>query len=56
MGVFKYQSPERALFGFGSVQGIQDEMQAFVQILGNEEKAYQWLMEGEMEIRKKFCR
>lgn len=37
-------------------QGIQDEMQAFVQILGNEEKAYQWLMEGEMEIRKKFCR
>ena len=38
------------------VQGIQDEMQAFVQILGNEEKAYQWLMEGEMEIRKKFCR
>ena len=32
------------------------EMQAFVQILGNEEKAYQWLMEGEMEIRKKFCR
>lgn len=27
-------------------QGIQDEMQAFVQILGNEEKAYQWLMEG----------
>ena len=37
-------------------QGIQDEMQAFVQILGNEEKAYQWLIEGEMEIRKKFCR
>ena len=37
-------------------QGIQDEMQAFVQILGNEEKAYQWLMEGEMEIQKKFCR
>lgn len=37
-------------------QGIQDEMQAFVQILGNEEKAYQWLMEGEVEIRKKFCR
>lgn len=37
-------------------QGIQNEMQAFVQILGNEEKAYQWLMEGEMEIRKKFCR
>lgn len=37
-------------------QGIQDEMQAFVQILGNEEKAYQWLMEGEMEIRKKLCR
>ena len=37
-------------------QGIQDEMQAFVQILGNEENAYQWLMEGEMEIRKKFCR
>lgn len=37
-------------------QGIQDEMQAFVQILGNEEKAYQWLMEGEMKIRKKFCR
>lgn len=37
-------------------QGIQDEMQAFVQILGNEEKACQWLMEGEMEIRKKFCR
>ena len=37
-------------------QGIPDEMQAFVQILGNEEKAYQWLMEGEMEIRKKFCR
>lgn len=37
-------------------QGIQDEMRAFVQILGNEEKAYQWLMEGEMEIRKKFCR
>ena len=37
-------------------QGIQDEMHAFVQILGNEEKAYQWLMEGEMEIRKKFCR
>lgn len=37
-------------------QGIQDEIQAFVQILGNEEKAYQWLMEGEMEIRKKFCR
>ena len=37
-------------------QGIQDEMQAFVQILGNEEKAYQWLMEGEMESRKKFCR
>ena len=37
-------------------QGIQGEMQAFVQILGNEEKAYQWLMEGEMEIRKKFCR
>ena len=37
-------------------QGIQDEMQAFVQILGNEEKAYQWLMEDEMEIRKKFCR
>ena len=37
-------------------QGIQDEMLAFVQILGNEEKAYQWLMEGEMEIRKKFCR
>lgn len=37
-------------------QGIQDEMQAFVQILENEEKAYQWLMEGEMEIRKKFCR
>ena len=37
-------------------QGIQDEMQAFVQILGNEEKAYQWLMEGEMELRQKFCR
>ena len=37
-------------------QGIQDEMQAFVQILGNEEEAYQWLIEGEMEIRKKFCR
>lgn len=37
-------------------QGIQDEMQVFVQILGNEEKAYQWLIEGEMEIRKKFCR
>ena len=37
-------------------QGIQDEMQAFVQILENEEKAYQWLIEGEMEIRKKFCR
>lgn len=37
-------------------QGIQDEMQAIVQILGNEEKAYQWLMEGEMEIQKKFCR
>ena len=37
-------------------QGIQDDMQAFVQILGNEEKAYQWLIEGEMEIRKKFCR
>ena len=37
-------------------QGIQDEMQAFVQILGNEEEAYQWLIEGEMDIRKKFCR
>lgn len=37
-------------------QGIQDEMQAFVQILGNEEKVYQWLRQGEMEIRKKFCR
>ena len=28
MGVFKYQSPERALFGFGSVQGIQDEIRS----------------------------
>ena len=37
-------------------QGIQDEMQAFVQILGNEEKTYQWLMEGEMEIWRKFTR
>lgn len=28
MGVFKYQSPERALFGFGSLQGIQDEIRS----------------------------
>ena len=37
-------------------KGIQDEMQAFVQILGDREAVYRWLADGESEIRKRFIR
>ena len=37
-------------------KGIQDEVQAFVQILGDREAVYRWLADGESEIRKRFIR
>ena len=37
-------------------KGIQDEVQAFVQILGDREAVYRWLDDGESEIRKRFIR
>lgn len=37
-------------------KGIQDEMEAFEEILGKEKKVYDWLAEGEAEIRRKFSR
>lgn len=37
-------------------KGIQDEVQAFVQILGDREVVYRWLADGESEIRKRFIR
>ena len=37
-------------------KGIQDEVQAFVQILGDREAVYRWLSDGESEIRKRFIR
>ena len=35
-------------------KGIQDEVQSFVEILGDQDAAYRWLTEGEAKIRKKF--
>ena len=35
-------------------KGIQDEVQSFVEILGDQDAAYRWLAEGEAEIKKKF--
>ena len=35
-------------------KGIQDEVQAFVQILGDREAVYRWLADGESEIRKRL--
>ena len=37
-------------------KGIQDEVQAFVQILGDREAVYRWLADGESELRKRFIR
>ena len=37
-------------------KGIQDEIEAFEEILGKEKKVYDWLAEGEAEIRRKFSR
>ena len=37
-------------------KGLQDEVQAFVQILGDREAVYCWLADGEAEIRKRFIR
>ena len=37
-------------------KGIQDEVQAVVQILGDREAVYRWLADGESEIRKRFIR
>lgn len=37
-------------------KGIQDEVQAFVQILRDREAVYRWLADGESEIRKRFIR
>lgn len=37
-------------------KGIQQEEQAFYQILGAEEKVREWLKNGEQEIRNRFCR
>ena len=37
-------------------KGIQDEIEAFEEILGKETKVYDWLAEGEAEIRRKFSR
>lgn len=37
-------------------KGIQDEVQAFVQILEDREAVYRWLADGESEIRKRFIR
>ena len=37
-------------------KGIQDEVQAFVQILGDREAVYRGLADGESEIRKRFIR
>ena len=37
-------------------KGIQDEVQAFVHILGDREVVYRWLADGESEIRKRFIR
>lgn len=37
-------------------KGLQDEVQAFVQILGDREAVYRWLADGEAEIRKRFIR
>ena len=37
-------------------KGIQDEVQAFVQILGDREAVYRWLADGESEMRKRFIR
>lgn len=36
--------------------GIQDEVQSFVQILGDKEAVYRWLADGETEIRRRFGR
>ena len=35
-------------------KGIRDEVQSFVEILGDQDAAYRWLAEGEAEIKKKF--
>lgn len=37
-------------------KGIQDEVQSFVQILGDEKAVYSWLDAGEAQIKKKFIR
>ena len=39
-------------------QGIQDEMDSFVEFLEEEKRddVYRWLAEGEAEIKKKFMR
>ena len=37
-------------------KGIQDEIEAFEEILGKEKKVYDWLAEGEAEIQRKFSR
>lgn len=37
-------------------QGIQDEYDAFVQVLGESPEVIDWLKQGEAEIRSRFCR
>ncbi len=37
-------------------QGIKDEMEAFLKILGDTPKVRAWMKEGEEEIKKRFCR
>ena len=44
----------RGLREFFNGKGIRDEVQSFVEILGDQDAAYRWLAEGEAEIKKKF--
>lgn len=37
-------------------KGIQDELSAFLEILGDSEEVRKWLQEGEQKIKKRFCR
>lgn len=37
-------------------QGIQDEYEAFTEVLGENQEVLQWLKSGEEEIRRRFCR
>jgi hypothetical protein len=37
-------------------QGLQDEAEAFYQILGNTPEVEAWILQGEKHIRERFCR